>query len=101
MGRAVTDVSTHTFELDLTSVCVSSGTIQLPLKMQSYFEPGSLRAEIDGQAVDLVFAPPRRLSGLREHFAERGLRSNDRVRFSLEVDGDRVVALEATCIRRE
>ncbi len=101
MGRAVTDLSTHTFELDLTSVCVSSGTIQLPLKMQSYFEPGSLRAEIDGQAVDLVFAPPRRLSGLREHFAERGLRSNDRVRFSLEVDGDRVVALEATCIRRE
>src|SRR5690606_20885575 len=101
MGRAVTELSTHTFELDLTSVCVSSGTIQLPLKMLPYFTPGRIPAVVDGQAVELEFEAPRRLMGLRQLFAERGLRSNDRVRFELELDGDRVVGLRATCIRRE
>src|SRR5690554_5952065 len=100
-GRTVTELSTHVFELNLTSVCVSSGVIQLPLKMLEFFASGTVAAELDGETVDLAFQAPRRLSGLREHFAERGLRSNDRVRFSLEVDGDRVVALEATCVRRE
>ncbi len=101
MGRAVTELSRHTFELDLTSVCVSSGTIQLPLKMQHFFTPGRVRAEVDGQTLELEFQAPRRLTGLREHFAERGLRSNDRVRFELDVEGDHVVGLRATCVRRE
>ena len=101
MGRAVTELSTHIFELDLTSVCVSSGTIQLPLKMLQLFVPGRVPAEVDGHDLDLEFLPPRRLSGLREHFAERGLRPNDRVRFELEVADGAVVALKATCVRRE
>ena len=53
MGRAVTELSRHTFELDLTSVCVSSGTIQLPLKMQHFFTPGRVRAEVDGQTLPI------------------------------------------------
>ncbi len=101
MGRAVTELSTHTFELDLTSVCVSSGTLQLPLKMQQFFTPGRVPAVVDGQALELEFHAPRRLAGLREHFAERGLRSNDRVRFELEAEGGHVVGLRLTCVRRE
>jgi hypothetical protein len=97
----VTELSTHTFELDLTSVCVSSGTLQLPLKMQQYFTPGRVPAEVDGQAMELEFNAPRRLAGLREHFAERGLRSNDRVRFELQAEGGNVVGLKLTCVRRE
>lgn len=97
----MTELSTHTFELDLTSVCVSSGTIQLPFRMQQYFTPGSVLAEVDGQVLELEFHAPRRLVGLRAHFAERGLRSNDRVRFELEVEGGKVVAVKATCVRRE
>lgn len=100
-GRTVTELSTHVFELNLTSVCVSSGVIQLPLKMIEYFAPGSVAAELDGEAVELAFQAPRRLYGLRDHFGARGLRSNDRVRFALEVDAGRLVRLSATCVKRE
>ena len=97
----MTELSTHVFELNLTSVCVSSGVIQLPLKMLEFFASGTVAAELDGETVDLAFQAPRRLSGLREHFGARGLRSNDRVRFSLEVEKGHVVKLTATCVKRE
>lgn len=94
-------MSTHVFELNLTSVCVSSGVIQLPFKMLEFFVPGRVAAELDGEQVELDFQAPRRLHGLRAHFGARGLRSNDVVRFSLEVEDGRLARLNATCVRRE
>lgn len=97
----MTELSTHVFELNLTSVCVSSGEIQLPLKMLEFFAAGTVAAELDGESVELGFQAPRRLYGLRDHFGARGLRSNDKVRFVLEVEQGRVVGLTATCVKRE
>ena len=64
-GRTVTELSTHVFELNLTSVCVSSGVIQLPLKMIEYFAPGSVAAELDGETLALAerLAPEHRSPG--------------------------------------
>ena len=97
----MTELSTHVFELNLTSVCVSSGEIQLPLKMLEFFAPGRLDAELDGERVELGFQAPRRLYGLQAHFGARGLKSNDRVRFVLDVEQGRAVGLTATCVKRE
>lgn len=97
----MTELSTHVFELNLTSVCVRSGEIQLPLKMLEFFAPGRLDAELDGERVELGFQAPRRLYGLQAHFGARGLKSNDRVRFVLDVEQGRAVGLTATCVKRE
>ncbi|HET8986624.1 MAG TPA: hypothetical protein VFN03_12790, partial [Trueperaceae bacterium] len=94
-------MSKREFELDLTSVCVGSGVVQLPLKMQSLFTAGELPAIVDGEALLLAFSEPRRLSGFKEHFERRGLRSNDKVRFEVDIADDRVVALVAASIKRE
>jgi len=94
-------MSKREFELDLTSVCVGSGVVQLPLKMQSMFIAGDLLAIVDGEEVLLTFMEPRRLSGFKEHFERRGLRSNDKVRFEVDVDGEKGVALVAASIKRE
>ena len=99
-GRVVY-MSKREFELDLTSVCVATGVMQLPLKMQQMFATGELPAVVDGEEMVVDFAEPRRLSGFKEHFERRGLRCNDKVRFEVEVDGDRAVALVAASIKRE
>lgn len=94
-------MSKHEFELDLTSVCVGSGTVQLPLKVQALFVAGDVPAIVDGEKLLLGFVEPRRLSGFREHFEKRALRSNDRLRFELDIVDEHVVALVATSIKRE
>lgn len=94
-------MSKREFELDLTSVCVGSGVVQLPLKMQSLFMAGDLAATVDGEELLLTFMEPRRLSGFREHFERRGLRSNDKMRFEVEVAGEQGVALVVASIKRE
>lgn len=97
----MTELSTHVFELDLTSVCVSTGIVQLPMKMQPYFDDGAIDALIDGEDVRLEFSGPRRLGGFRSHFAKRGLKANDKVRFELEVTDEQVDEVSAACIKRE
>lgn len=97
----MTELSTHVFELDLTSVCVNSGIVQLPMKMQAYFLDGAVEAKIDGEVVPLEFQSPRKLGGFKGHFEKRGLNANDRVRFELEVDGETVAGINASCIKRE
>lgn len=94
-------MSKREFELDLTSVCVGSGVVQLPLKMQALFVAGGVPAIVDGEELLLSFIEPRRLSGFKEHFERRGLRSNDKLRFEVEVAGEKSVALVAASIKRE
>src|SRR5690606_40321204 len=94
-------MSKREFELDLTSVCVNSGVVQLPLKMQAPFTDGDLNAGVDGQDLSLTFSHPRGLSGFKQHFERRSLRSNDKVRFEIEVTGEKAVSLSAASIKRE
>ncbi|HZJ10387.1 MAG TPA: hypothetical protein VFD39_11875, partial [Trueperaceae bacterium] len=97
----MTELSTHVFELDLTSVCVSTGVVQLPMKMQPFFADGAIHAKLDGEAVPLEFSGPRRLGGFKSHFEKRALKANDRVRFELVVDDGAIAELAASCIKRE
>src|SRR5690606_1322051 len=89
------------FELDLTSVCVTTGVMQLPLKMQEFFVAGDLPAVVDGEELRVSFTEPRRLSGFKQHFEKRGLRCNDKVVFEVEVEGDVAIGLVAASIKRE
>ena len=86
------------FELDLTSVCVRSGAVQLPYRLQGAFAEGSVAAvDADGGAsLELLFRPPRALMGLRGFFEAHELRPNDRLALVFTEDGLRVEA-----IRRE
>jgi len=88
----------HRFELDLTSVCVRSGAVQLPYRLQGAFVAGPVAAvDADGGAsLDLQFRPPRALMGLRAFFEAHELRPNDRLALVFTEEGLRVEA-----IRRE
>lgn len=97
----MTELSTHVFDLDLTSVCVTTGVVQLPLKMQPFFVDGAVDAKIDGEPIELEFQGPRRLLGFKSHFEKRGLKANDRVRFELTTQDEAVVAVDASCVKRE
>lgn len=68
------------FVIDLTSVCVRTGALQLPSKVLSRFEEGVVKVLAGGGEVDLTFAGPRTLSGLKPFFESQGLRANDRLR---------------------
>ena len=94
-------MSKREFELDLTSVCVGSGVIQLPLKMQALFAAGTIPACVDGEDLVLTFIEPRRLSGFKEHFERRGLRGNDKLHFEVAVTAEKAVSLVAASIKRE
>jgi len=82
-------------DLDLTSVCVRGGVVQLPSRMLAWFAAGAT-ARANGEDLAIVFTPPRALGGLLPFFERNELRANDRVRFTLE---DGVVQL--TAVRRE
>lgn len=89
------------FELDLTSVCVATGVLQLPMKMQEYFRSGDLSAVVDGEELLVSFTEPRRLAGFKEHFERRGLRCNDRVQFQVEMAEGVATGLVASSVKRE
>lgn len=82
-------------DLDLTSVCVRSGVVQLPSRMLAWFAAGAT-ARANGEDLAIDFTPPRALGGLLPFFERNELRANDRIRFTLE---DGVVQL--TAVRRE
>jgi hypothetical protein len=86
------------FELDLTSVCVRSGAVQLPYRLQGAFAEGPVAAvDADGGAsLDLEFRPPRALMGLRAFFDAHQLRPNDSLGLEFTETGLRLEA-----IRRE
>jgi len=86
------------FEVDLTSVCVRRGAVQLPYRLKDLFPEGPVAAvDADGGAsMDLAFRPPRELAGLRAFFEVHALRANDRMAL---VFTDTGLRLEA--IRRE
>lgn len=72
------------YMLDLTSWCVKSGTVQLPLALIGRFDAGAVVAQSDGGELTLELLPPRALSGFDEYFAVHGLRANDRLEFTFE-----------------
>lgn len=85
-----------THVLDLTSVCVSSGTVRLPLSLQGHFCEGDVTAHTADGELNLQFQAPRTLGGLSEFFAANDLRANDRVGFEFTAG-----QLKLTAIRRE
>lgn len=91
----------HEFVLDLTSVCVRTGALQLPYKMVSRFEEGVLKALAGGGEVELTFCQPRTLTGLKQYFESQGLRANDRLRIEFVGDSDAVAQLKLIAERRE
>lgn len=70
-------------ELDLTSVCVRSGVVQVPQRMLTWFTEGFV-AQANGEELALTFEPPRALRGMAPFFEKNQLRANDRVRFTLD-----------------
>ena len=86
----------HRFEVDLTSVCVRSGAVQLPYRLQGAFGEGPVAAvDADGGApLDLQFRPPRELLGLRGFFEAHELRPNDRIGLVFTDAGIRVEAVK-------
>lgn len=88
--------ASETFVVDLTSICVRSGTVRLPLSMIGRFSEGEHTARADGEELTLTFRAPRTLEGLAPFFERNDLRSNDRVRFEFHSD-----RLELRAVRRE
>lgn len=82
----------QTYVLDLTSWCVKSGSVQLPLALLGRFGPGALVAQSDGGELQLEFSPPRTLGGFGDYFAAHGLRANDCLHFEFAADGLHVAA---------
>lgn len=78
-----------TYVVDLTSVCVRSGTLRLPLSLIGRFGEGEQTVIADGEELKIDFQAPRTLSGLAPFFERAELKPNDRVRF--EFDGDRLL----------
>lgn len=89
------------FVLDLTSVCVRTGALQLPAKIVGYFEEGPVKALAGGGEVELAFSRPRTLAGLKQFFETQGLRANDRLRMSFEGSSNGVPSLKLVAERRE
>lgn len=88
------------FVLDLTSICVRSGALQLPSKMLTHFEDGVVKAAAGGGEVELTFTQPRTLSGLRQFFESQGLKANDRLRIEVD-DSAGTARLKVIAERRE
>ncbi len=80
-SSAASSLAAETHLLDLTSVCVTSGTVRLPLSLQGHFAEGDVLALADGVELKLRFQEPRTLAGLADFFARNDLKANDRVRF--------------------
>ncbi len=83
------------FEVDLTSVCIRRGALQLPYRLKDAFSEGPVAAvDADGHgALELAFRPPRELIGLRPFFEAHALRANDRIALVFESEGLRVHAM--------
>ncbi len=84
------------YVVDLTSVCVRSGTVRLPLSLIGRFSEGEQTARADGEELTLTFRAPRTLEGLAPFFERNDLKSNDRVRFEFGPEG-----LVLRAVRRE
>lgn len=86
------------FEVDLTSVCVRRGAVQLPFRLKDAFTEGSVAAvDADGgAALELAFHAPRELAGLGAFFQAHALRANDAVGLVFTPRG-----LQLQAIRRE
>ena len=82
----------ETFVVDLTSVCLRSGTVRLPLSLIGRFSEGQHRVTAGGEELMIEFEAPRSLLGLASFFERTELKANDRVRFVF--DGQHL-ALEA------
>lgn len=82
--------------VDLTRVCVTSGTVRLPLSLLSRFKSGEHQVKAGDAELTLTFEAPRTLSGLSPFFEQAQLRANDRVRFLFRGE-----ALELQAERRE
>lgn len=81
--------ASESYTVDLTSVCIRSGTVRLPLSLLGRFEEGEHTVTADGEELLIAFEPPRTLTGLTPFFQRNELRTNDQVRF--DFDGDRLV----------
>lgn len=88
--------ASETFVVDLTSVCLKSGTVRLPLSMIGRFSEGQHKVTAGGEELLLEFEAPRTLTGLAPFFERTELKANDRVQFVF--DGQR---LELTALKRE
>lgn len=86
----------ETYIVDLTTVCLSSGTVRLPLSLLGRFSEGQHVVLAGGEELVIEFEAPRTLSGLAPFFGRSELRANDRVRFVF--DGER---LELEAHKRE
>ncbi len=88
--------ASEAFVVDLTSVCLKSGTVRLPLSMIGRFSEGQHKVTAGGEELMLEFEAPRTLSGLAPFFERTELKANDRVQFVF--DGQR---LELSALKRE
>lgn len=80
--------------VDLTSVCVRSGSVRLPLSMMGIFAEGAHQVRGGGEEHTLRFEAPRTLTGLQAFFAASELKANDRVRFVFGPAGVEMVAVK-------
>lgn len=71
----------ETFVVDLTSVCLRSGTVRLPLSLIGRFSEGQHKVMAGGEELMIEFEGPRTLLGLTPFFERAGLKANDRVQF--------------------
>lgn len=79
----------ETFVVDLTTVCLRSGTVRLPLSLIGRFSEGQHKVTAGGEEQMIEFEAPRALQGLAPFFAREGLKANDRVEFCF--DGGQLV----------
>ncbi len=86
----------ETFVVDLTTVCLRSGTVRLPLSLIGRFSEGQHKVTAGGEELMIEFEAPRTLIGLAPFFERAELKANDRVRFVF--DGQK---LELTAQKRE
>lgn len=71
----------QTFVVDLTSVCLRSGTVRLPLSLIGRFSEGQHKVTAGGEELIIEFEAPRTLLGLAPFFERTELKANDRVQF--------------------
>jgi len=86
----------ETFVVDLTTVCLRSGTVRLPLSLIGRFSEGQHKVTAGGEELMIEFEAPRTLQGLAPFFERAELKANDRVLFVF--DGQR---LELSAQKRE
>lgn len=75
-----TDLQQVTVRIDLTSQDIRTGVVRLPRQLHNALPPGDLTATTDdGAELQLVFTPPRELSGLQDYLLQHELRPNDAI----------------------